>query len=394
MDPHATKILLKSLHSLLASMLLVFFAAAPVAAQALYETKATNALLVDYNTGTILFSKAPDVSIPPASLAKLMTAEVAFHAIKQGALTLEDKFVVSEDAWRRGGAGSGGSTMFAKLGSEISVADLLRGIIIQSANDGAIILAEGMSGSEANFALRMTQRAQSIGLEGSTFATATGLPTPPSRVTLFDMLKLAQHLYDNYPDLYALYSEPEFKWNKINQRNRNPLLRLDIGADGLKTGFTEESGYAIVASGARDGRRVFLAMSGLETKKQRAEEARKLLDWGLRAFDKETLFVANQAIGDASVFGGTELSVPLVLKDDLNVLIPLAARDRLKAQIVYEGPLDAPVSKDQQVGTLEVYLGDSLSQRVPIYAGADVAQGAILDRAFSALRERALGWAR
>lgn len=362
--------------------------------QSLFETDAKHALLVDYNTGTILFSKAPDISIPPASLAKLMTAEVVFHAIKQGALSLEDKFVVSEDAWRRGGAGSGGSTMFAKLGSEISVDDLLRGLIIQSANDGAIVLAEGIAGSETNFALRMTQRARDIGLEGSNFATATGLPTPPSRVTLFDMLKLAQHLYEEYPELYALYSEPSFEWNKINQRNRNPLLRLDIGADGLKTGFTEESGYAIVASGMREGRRVFLAMSGLESSKQRAQESRKLLDWGLRAFNKDTLFTGDQSLGEASVFGGSALSVPVVLKQDLDVLIPLAARDRLKAQIVYQGPLTAPINKGQEIGTLEVYLGENLSQRVPVYAGDSIEQGAVFDRALSALRERLIGWAR
>lgn len=363
-------------------------------AQALFTTKAQNALLIDHETGTILFSKDPDIAIPPASLAKLMTVEVVFHAIKNGALSMEDKFVISEGAWRRGGAGSGGSTMFAELGSEISVADLLRGIIIHSANDGSIAIAEGMSGSEAAFAQRMTLRAKTIGLENSTFGTATGLPDPPSKVTLFDMLKLGEHLFREYPEFYSLFGEPAFKWNNINQSNRNPLLKLDIGVDGLKTGFTEESGYAIVASAQRDGRRVFLAMSGLESKEDRAAEARKMLDWGLRAFDKQKILTSGQSIAMASVFAGGESNVPFVLANDLDVLMPLAARDALKAQIRYNGPLIAPIKQGQEIGQLEIYLGDQLTQRVPLIAGRDVEVGALQDRAMSAFKEMMIGWAR
>lgn len=373
-------------------MLAAFIMAAQ--AQALFTTKAKHALLIDYQTGTILFSKEPDIAIPPASLAKLMTVEVVFHALKSGALSMEDQFVISEDAWRRGGAGSGGSTMFAELGSDVSVADLLRGIIVHSANDGSIAIAEGMSGSEDAFAQRMTERAKTIGLKGSTFGTATGLPDPPSRVTLYDMLDLGQHLFREYPALYPLFAEPSFKWNNINQSNRNPLLKLDIGVDGLKTGFTEESGYAIVASAQRDGRRVFLAMSGLESQADRAAESRKLLDWGLRAFDKEQLFMAGQPIGKASVFAGNTATVPFVLNMDLDVLIPLAARDALKAQIRYDGPLSAPIKQGQEIGQLEIYLGDQLTQRVPLVAGNDVDVGSLQNRAISAVKELVIGWAR
>lgn len=363
-------------------------------AQVLFTTKAQNALLIDHETGTILFSKDPDIAIPPASLAKLMTVEVVFHAIKSGALSMEDKFVISEGAWRRGGAGSGGSTMFAELGSEVSVADLLRGIIVHSANDGSIAIAEGMSGSEAAFAQRMTLRAKTIGLENSTFGTATGLPDPPSKVTLFDMLKLGEHLFREYPEFYSMFGEPAFKWNNINQSNRNPLLNLDIGVDGLKTGFTEESGYAIVASAQRDGRRVFLAMSGLESKEDRAAEARKMLDWGLRAFDQQKIFTSGESIAMASVFAGGASNVPFVLANDLDVLMPLAARDALKAQIRYNGPLIAPIKQGQEIGQLEIYLGDQLTQRVPLIAGRDVEVGALQDRAMSAFKEMMIGWAR
>lgn len=378
---------------ILAALLYGAFIAAPQA-QALFTTKAKHALLIDYQTGTILFSKDPDIAIPPASLAKLMTVEVVFHAIKSGELSMDDEFVISEDAWRRGGAGSGGSTMFAELGSEVSIADLLRGIIIQSANDGSIAIAEGMSGAENIFAQRMTDRAVAIGLKGSTFGTATGLPDPPSKVTLFDMLHLGEHLFREYPEFYSLFAEPSFDWNNINQRNRNPLLRLDIGVDGLKTGYTEESGYAIVASGQRDGRRVFLAMSGLDSQEERAAEARKMIDWGLRAFDKEQLFTAGQAIGDASVFAGSAATVPFVLDKDLDVLMPLAARDALKAQIRYDGPIMAPIKQGQEIGQLEIYLGDQLTQRVPLMAGADVEVGALQSRAWSAAKELLIGWAR
>jgi len=219
-------------------LFLISFSVAPAAQAQLYETRADTAFLIDAETGTILFSKEPDKLIPPASLAKLMTMEVVFHALKTGRLTLDDTFLVSENAWRTGGAMSGGSTMFAELGSSIRLEDLIQGVIVQSANDGCIIIAEGMAGSEENFAQFMTERARQIGLENSTFVNSTGLPADGQRVTARELVQLAQHIWAEYPEYYRYYAQPDFTWNNILQRNRNPLLPMNIGADGMKTGFT------------------------------------------------------------------------------------------------------------------------------------------------------------
>ncbi|HEU4987232.1 MAG TPA: D-alanyl-D-alanine carboxypeptidase family protein, partial [Rhizobiaceae bacterium] len=257
-----------------AFLVLLLFAFAQSAQAQLFETKAKQAFMIDAQTGTILFSKDPDTPFPPASLAKLMTMELVFHAIKSGRLSLDDTFQVSENAWRTGGAPSGGSTMFAALGSTIRLEDLIQGVIVQSANDGCIIIAEGMAGSEENFAQLMTERARALGMTQSVFKNSTGLPAEGQVVTARELVMLAQHIWREYPEFYKYYSQSEFTWNKILQRNRNPLLRMDIGADGMKTGYTEESGYAIVGSVNRNGRRLFAAMSGMESAEERAEEAR------------------------------------------------------------------------------------------------------------------------
>ncbi|MEL6435169.1 MAG: D-alanyl-D-alanine carboxypeptidase family protein, partial [Pseudomonadota bacterium] len=265
----------------------VAVAALTAAAHAqLFETKAQQAVLIDVDTRSILFNKDADAQVPPASLAKLMTMEVVFNALKTGQLSLEDEFIVSENAWRTGGAVSGGSTMFAELNSSIRVEDLIRGVIIQSANDGSIVLAEGMAGTEATFANLMNERAREIGLRNSVFTNSTGLPDPLQKATMRDLVTLAMHIQREYPTYYQYYSEPDFTWNKITQRNRNPLLSMEIGADGMKTGFTEESGYAIVGSAENDGRRLIVAMSGMADQRERAQEARKLLEWGRRAFNE------------------------------------------------------------------------------------------------------------
>ena len=230
-----------------------------VASAQMFETRAGQAFMVDAETGTILFSKDADKLVPPASLAKLMTMEVVFHNLKTGQNTLDDTFHVSENAWRTGGTNSGGSTMFAKLNSQIRLEDLIQGVVIQSANDGCIVIAEGMAGSEVNFATLMNERARAIGLEKSVFKNSTGLPAEGQLVTMRELAQLAMHIWREYPDRYGYYSQRDFTWNKIKQRNRNPLLAMDIGADGMKTGFTEESGYAIVGSVNRDGKRLFVS---------------------------------------------------------------------------------------------------------------------------------------
>ncbi len=365
----------------------------PAQAQ-LFETKAKQAFMIDADTGTILFSKDADKPIPPASLAKLMTMEVVFQAIRAGRLTLEDQFQVSENAWRTGGAASGGSTMFAELKSTIRLGDLIQGVIIQSANDACIIIAEGMAGSEENFATLMTERARNIGLVRSVFKNSTGLPAEGQVVTVRELVELGLHIWREYPDFYKYYSRPDFTWNKITQRNRNPLLAMNIGADGMKTGFTEESGYAIVGSVNRDGKRLFAALSGMASERERAEEARKMLEWGMRAFRKSELFAENEVVGEAQVYGGVKPGVALKANGPVAIFVPITNKDRLIARIVYEGPVMAPVEEGTPVGTLRVWIGDTLSQETPLFAAESVEVGSLHQRAWDAVGELLVGWLR
>jgi serine-type D-Ala-D-Ala carboxypeptidase (penicillin-binding protein 5/6) len=360
----------------------------------LFETKAKQAFMIDADTGTILFSKNPDTPIPPASLAKLMTMETVFNAIKAGRMTLEDTFQVSENAWRTGGAASGGSTMFAALKSTVRLSDLIQGVVVQSANDGCIIIAEGMAGSEENFAQLMTERAREIGLTQSVFKNSTGLPAEGQVVTVRELVKLGVHIWREYPEFYKYYSQPDFTWNKIKQRNRNPLLTMDIGADGMKTGFTEESGYGIVGSVNRDGKRLFVAMSGMTSERERAEEARKLLEWGMRAFRKSELFAENEVVGEAQVYGGEKAGVALRANGPVAIFVPITNKDRLIARIVYEGPVVAPVEEGTKVGMLRVWIGDTLSQETPLFAAENVELGSLHQRAWDAVGELLVGWLR
>ncbi|WP_019171107.1 serine hydrolase [Pseudaminobacter salicylatoxidans] len=367
--------------------------AAPARAQ-LFETKAKEAFMIDADTGSILFSKNADDLIPPASLAKLMTMEVIFNAIKSGRYTLDDTFAVSENAWRNGGAKSGGSTMFAALKSTIRLEDLIQGIAVQSANDGCIIVAEGMAGTEENFAQLMTERARELGLAKSVFKNSTGLPADGQVVTARELVELSMHLWRDYPEFYKYFAEKEFTWNKITQRNRNPLLAMDIGADGLKTGYTEDSGYALVGSVSRDGRRIFAALSGLTSDRERSEEARKLLDWGMRSFRKTELFADGDVVADAGVYGGAKSTVPLKARGPVSILVPITNRDRLTARVVYDGPIMAPVEEGTQIGTLRVMIGDTLSQETPLYAAASIGKGTLHQRALDAVGELLVGWMR
>jgi len=371
------------------ALLIVSAAYIPATAQ-IYSTRAKQALLIDADTNTILFAKNHEARIPPASLAKLMTMEVVFNGLRNGSLTLEDKFFISEKAWREGGSSSGGSTMFAKLNSEIRLEDLIRGVTIQSGNDSCIAIAEGLAGSEGAFAGLMNERARKLGLEQSNFRNSTGLPDPDQYVTLRDLGVLARHIIDTYPDYYKYYSEADFTWNKITQRNRNPLLKMDIGADGMKTGYTEASGYAIVGSTVREGKRLIAVLSGMTSKRQRAEEARKILDWGYRAFEKVDLYADGEVIGDAQVYGG-ERDVPVIGKGPVSIYIPIGNRDKLRARISYSGPLMPPIEQGQQVATLKVWIGDTLSQQTPLYAAEDVERGTLVQRAKDAVKELLLG---
>ncbi|TRD03414.1 D-alanyl-D-alanine carboxypeptidase family protein [Mesorhizobium sp. WSM4305] len=372
---------------------LLLLCLAPAQAQ-LFETKATQAFMIDADTGTVLFSKDADKPIPPASMAKLMTMEVVFNAIKSGRLKLDDTFVVSENAWRRGGAPSGTSTMFAKLKSAIRLEDLIQGVTVQAANDGCIVIAEGMAGSEDNFAAQMTERARQIGLKTSTFVNSTGLPADGQQTTVRELALLALHLWRDYPDFYRYYGLKDFTWNKISQKNRNTLLAMDIGADGLAVGASEVAGFGIVASVAHNGTRVIMAMSGLANDKERAEEARKLLDWGARSFEKTEIFAKDEVVGEAQVFGGAKSGLTLKAKGPIDIFLPITNRDKLTARIVYTGPVAAPVEEGQPVGALRVWIGDTLSQETPLFAAESIGVGTLPQRALDAVKELAIGWLR
>ncbi len=371
-------------------ILAVFLVLPQLASAQIYSTRAKQALLIDADTNTILFAKNHEARIPPASLAKLMTMEVVFSGLKNGSLSLDDTFFISENAWRKGGTNSGGSTMFAKLNSEIALEDLIRGVIVQSGNDACIAIAEGMAGSEEAFAGLMNETAAKIGLTQSVFKNSTGLPDPDQYVTMLDLGKLARHIITTYPEFYKYYSEPDFTWNKIKQRNRNPLLKMGIGADGMKTGYTEASGYAIVGSAVKDGKRLIAVLSGMTSKRQRAEEARKILDWGFRAFQKIDLYAANEIIGEADVYGG-ERDVSVVGKSAVSIYVPIGNRDKLRARISYTGPLMPPIEKGKQVAVLKVWIGNTLSQETPLYAAEDVERGTLVQRAKDAVKELLLG---
>ena len=358
----------------------------PVAAQG-FQTAAPYAILVDADSGAVLFEKAADEPFSPASMAKLMTAEIVFGAIKAGRLSLDSEFTITEDAWRRGGAGGGGSSMFAQLNSRIKLSDLLRGLIVQSGNDAAIAIAENVAGSEDAFANLMNEKAKEIGLRNSTFRNATGYSAPDQKVTARDMVKIATHLIDTYPDLYKIYAEKEFTWNKIKQQNRNPLLTLDIGADGLKTGYLEESGYALTGSAVQNGQRLIMVISGMKTARDRANEARKLMEWGFRAFEPRAIFAAGETVAEVPVFGGEKGSVPVVAKKPVRLLLPRGTNERVSARVVYKGPLMAPIEQGRQVGALRIMRGESVALDQPLYAAESVGTGSIPQRAFDAALE-------
>ena len=368
-------------------------AVAPAAAQT-FQTVAPYALLMDYDSGAVLFEKEADAPVAPASMAKLMTAELVFREIAEGRLKPEDEFTISENAWRRGGASAGGSSMFAALNSRVRVEDLLRGLIIQSGNDAAIALAEGIAGTEDAFAQMMTKRARELGLMKTSFRNSWGRGDPNQTTTARELAKLAAHLIQTYPAQYPIFGEKEFTWNKIRQLNRNPLLTMDIGADGLKTGNIDESGFGLVGSATQGGQRLILAVNGLKTARDRAEESRKLLQWGFRAFEGKLLFEAGETIGAAKVFGGDVGSVPLISPRPVRVLAPRGSSERLTASVVYEGPLIPPLDKGRKVARLKVWRGKTLALDLPLETGAAVGVGSLSRRAFDAAMELAGGWLR
>lgn len=363
----------------------------PVVAQE-FETKAKYAVLMDYESGTILLNKAADERLEPASMSKLMTLAVVFTYIKQGKLSLNDQFFISENAWRTGGAASGGSTMFAELNSQVRVEDLIKSVIVQSGNDAAIALAEGIGGTEQTFSKIANQLAKQIGLNNSHFVNSTGLPDPDQYSTARDLALLARYIIQTFPEFYPIFSEPEFTWNKIRQLNRNSLLETGIGVDGLKTGHTEAAGYGEVISAPNDGRRLIAVIHGLESMRERTEEGRKLITWGMRGFELMPVYAKDQVVTYANVFGGVTPSVGLVGKNKIDLFLPKGAENCPVATVTYKGPLRPPVLVGQQVGKLNIFCADVLVQETPLYASATVEEGDLIRKSSDALKQLLLGW--
>src|ERR1700728_2707160 len=337
-----------------------------------FDGDAPTAILIEATSGAVLFEKNADELRAPSSMMKLMTAEVVFHAVKQGDVKLTDEYRVSENAWRKGGAPAGGSTMFAAIHSKIPVDDLLHGAIIQSGNDACMVLAEGIAGNERAFAEMMTKRARELGLTRSTFANSNGLPDPDNKMTVRELAKLARYIIQTYPDFYKLFGEKEFTWNKIRQPNRNPLLTSLDGADGLKTGYTKEGGYGMVGSAVQNGLRLIVVINGLEDPEDRDTEAKKMLEWGFRNFEVRTVFAEHQTIGYAKVFGGDSRSVALASHEPVKVMVQKNGTDKLIARIVYSVPVRAPFEAGQKVGAVKVWRGGNVAVETPVYAAEAV----------------------
>jgi serine-type D-Ala-D-Ala carboxypeptidase (penicillin-binding protein 5/6) len=356
-----------------------------------FQTPAPTAVLIDADGGSVLFEKNADELVAPASLSKLMTAEIVLNEIKQGRLKPTDQFVVSTNAWRKGGAPSHTSSMFVPINARPTIDELLHAVIIQSANDACIVLAEGLAGSEDKFAALMIKRARELGLSKSTFGNSNGLPDPRQLMTVRELAKLAQHIIQTYPDYYGLYGEREYTYNRIRQTNRNPLLALSIGADGLKTGFTKEAGYGLVGSAVQNGLRLILVVNGLKSDKERADESKRIIEWGFHNFQSGLLFEEGQTIASAKTYGGEQGYVPLVAQKPVRLMVPRGVREKIIARAVYSGPVVAPIQKGQRIGVLKVWRGDFVALEVPLQAGEDVGTGSLSGRAFDAVNELFIG---
>lgn len=345
------------------------------------ETNAREAFIMDFDTGAVLLDKEGDTLTEPASMTKMMTVHMLFKYLKDGRVSMDDTFHVSEKAWRKGG-----SKMFVEVNSNVSVSDLLHGIIVQSGNDAAIVVAEGLSGTEEAFAEAMTQEARNIGMTKSVFKNATGWPAEGHLVTVRDLAVLARDTIRNFPELYELYSVKEFTYNGIRQPNRNPLLGTSAGVDGLKTGHTEAAGYGLTASAERDGRRLIIVVNGLGSVRERRTESQKLLDWGFREFDNYDLFADGETVSSANVWLGSETKVDLVADKEVLLTLPRSASRDMKVSVVYDGPIPAPITQGDQIATLKVEVPDQDVIEFPLYAAHDVGRLGFVGRIGAAIK--------
>ena len=346
-------------------VVVIIFAAGPAFAQ--METPAKQAVMIDYDTGTVLLDKNADERMPTSSMSKVMTMYVVSDAIKNGRIHKDDMLTVSEKAWRMGG-----SKMFIEVGKQVKVEDLIQGVIVQSGNDATVVLAEGVAGTESAFADMLNTTAQHLGMKNSHFMNASGWPDPDHYSTARDLATLAWHTIHDFPDEYHYYSELEYTYNNIHQPNRNPLLFRGIGADGIKTGHTEDGGYGVIGSGVMNGRRVILVVNGLASEKDRAQESARLLEWGLKAFKNVSLFKEGATVASIPVALGDSNEVPATVDKDLGVTIPASVRNDMKVEAVYDSPLKAPVKKGQNVGLLRITVPRLPVMEVPLVAAYDV----------------------
>ncbi len=358
--------------------LMTMFAA--VAAGAV-DTVAKQAIIADYQTGTVLFEKNADEPIHPASMSKLMTLDILFERLKKGQITLNDTFPVSERAW----AHNEGSTMFVGINSQVRVEDLIRGIVVQSGNDACIVVAEGLSGTEEAFVEEMNKRAVELGLENSHFRNSHGLEDPNHKMTSRDLLKLAEHIYREYPDYYHYFAEREFVFNGIKQQNRNLLVYKNIGVDGLKTGHLSVSGFGVVISAQREGRRIFMVLHGMESMAQRSDESTNMVEWAFREFNNYTLAKPGQVLDEAPVWYGSQATVPLTVANDLVATLPRNGRDQAQVKVTFDGPIPAPIAQGQEVGKIVIEAPGYGKTVVPLVAAAAVERQGFVGRAFSNL---------
>jgi D-alanyl-D-alanine carboxypeptidase (penicillin-binding protein 5/6) len=358
--------------------------ATPAAAQSTIDTPASHAILMDYETGSVLFDKKADERMVPASMTKMMTSYIVFEKLKKGELTMDSTFTVSESAWGKGTSEE--SMMYADLGSELRIEDLLRGIIILSGNDACIVIAEGISGSEAGFAELMNEKAKELGMTGTHFANSHGLEDPNHWSTAHDMAILARALIRDFPEYYPIYAEKEFTWNKIKQENRNPLLFTMPGsADGLKTGHLAVSGYALTASAVVNGQRLILVVNGLKSMKERSSESKRLLEIGFREYKSYALFKPGDVVGEAAVWDGVTDKVPLAVRQPVTVIMRQADRKKLKATYNYQGPVTAPIANGQEIGTLSITVPGRDPITTPLFASGEVERAGLVSRIFNAV---------
>lgn len=366
--------------------LICFFAVGQAFAFEQPETLAKHAFMMDFDTGTTLYEKGADDQMPTSSMSKVLTMIVVFDAIKAGKLSMDQELPVSEKAWRMQG-----SKMFVDLNKQVKVSDLVQGVIVQSGNDACIVLAEGLAGSEENFAALMNEKAKEIGMENSHFMNASGWPDPEHYSTPRDLAKMAAYLIRNDNEFYKYYSQQEFTFNNIKQGNRNPLLYANMGADGVKTGHTEAAGYGLIGSAVKNGRRVIMVINGTASMQERADESKKLMDWALVSFQNVDVAKKDTVYAEAPVILGQALKVPLTVESNVRMTVPFKNSKAVKMQASYSAPLKAPVKQGDKVGKLTIQVGSLPAQEIPLIAAADVPEASFFKRAFEKLMIHAVG---